>query len=78
MGFVGMGCIHPRQIGVIKEYFAPSPNELEEARKIVAAYNEAEEKGLGVISLGTKMIDAPVVEKAKSIIRQALEFKDLY
>ena len=59
-----MGCIHPRQINVIHENFAPNEKEIEKAVKIVNAFNEAEEKGLGVVSLGSKMIDPPVVKRA--------------
>lgn len=64
LGFEGMGCIHPRQIKVIHENYAPNEMEIEKARKIVAAFEEAEAKGLGVVSLGTKMIDPPVVKRA--------------
>ncbi len=71
LGFEGMGCIHPRQINPIHEYFAPEEKEIEKALKIVQAFNEAQKKGLGVISIGTKMIDAPVVKRAKTTIRLA-------
>ena len=71
MGFEGMGCVHPSQIAVIHEAFAPTAAEIEKARKIVAAYNEAQEKGLGVVSLGSKMIDAPVVQRARKLMAQA-------
>jgi citrate lyase subunit beta/citryl-CoA lyase len=64
LGFEGMGCIHPRQIPVIHEGFAPAEDEIERAERIVKAFNEAKSKGLGVISLGTKMIDPPVVKRA--------------
>jgi len=69
LGFDGKGCIHPRQIRVIHEAFAPTPQELEKAQKIVAAFEEAEAKGLGVVSLGSKMIDPPVVRRAQRIVR---------
>lgn len=71
LGFEGMGCVHPLQIPVIHEAFAPTSTEIERARKIVAAYNEAQEKGLGVVSLGSKMIDAPVVQRALKLIGRA-------
>ncbi|MEW6250199.1 MAG: aldolase/citrate lyase family protein [Planctomycetota bacterium] len=71
LGFDGKGCIHPRQIRVIHEAFAPAPAELEKARKIVAAFNEAQEKGLGVVALGSKMIDPPVVKRALRVVRLA-------
>jgi citrate lyase subunit beta/citryl-CoA lyase len=71
MGFEGMGCVHPMQIAVIHEAFAPTAAELEKARKIVAAYDEAQAKGIGVVSLGSKMIDPPVVQRALKLIARA-------
>ncbi len=64
LGFEGMGCVHPRQIRPIHEAFAPSAAEIEKALGIVSAFEEAEAKGLGVVSLGSKMIDPPVVKRA--------------
>ncbi len=72
LGFDGMGCIHPRQIRVIHENFAPDIQEIEKAKKIVNAFIVATEKGLGVVSLGTKMIDPPVVKRAQKVIDMAL------
>ncbi|MFH1418906.1 MAG: aldolase/citrate lyase family protein [Planctomycetota bacterium] len=71
LGFDGKGCIHPRQIAVIHEAFAPSDEELEKAKKIVAAFEEAEAKGLGAVSLGNKMIDPPVVKRALRVVELA-------
>jgi citrate lyase subunit beta/citryl-CoA lyase len=64
LGFEGKGCIHPRQIKVVHEAFAPTDVEIEKAKKIVEAYEEAKRSGLGVVSIGSKMIDAPVVKRA--------------
>jgi citrate lyase subunit beta / citryl-CoA lyase len=72
LGFEGMGCIHPRQIRVVRDAFAPDEEEIDRAKKIVRAYTEAAEKGLGVVSLGTKMIDAPVVKRACKVIDTAI------
>jgi citrate lyase subunit beta/citryl-CoA lyase len=71
LGFEGMGCIHPSQIPVIHEAFAPSQTEIEKALKIVAAFEEAQQRGLGVVSLGSKMIDPPVVERAHKLVARA-------
>jgi citrate lyase subunit beta/citryl-CoA lyase len=71
LGFEGMGCVHPLQIPVIHDAFAPTMAEIERARKIVAAYNEAQQKGLGVVSLGSKMIDPPVVQRALKLMVRA-------
>jgi citrate lyase subunit beta/citryl-CoA lyase len=73
LGFVGKGCIHPRQIGVVHEAFAPSEDEIARAKAVVLAYEDAEARGLGVVSLGSKMIDAPVVKRAQTTVRTALQ-----
>jgi citrate lyase subunit beta/citryl-CoA lyase len=70
-GFEGMGCIHPGQIRVIHEAFQPTSVEIEKARKIVAAFEEAQNKGLAVVSLGSKMIDPPVVQRALKLVERA-------
>jgi len=71
LGFEGMGCIHPAQIPVIHAAYAPSPGEIEKARKIVAAFEEAQQRGAGVVSLGSKMIDPPVVQRAVKLVARA-------
>ena len=71
LGFEGMGCVHPRQIQVIHDAFSPSVEQLERARRIVAAFEKAEAAGLGVVSLGSKMIDRPVVLQALRLVRLA-------
>lgn len=73
LGFDGMGCIHPRQIKIINESFTPNEQEIEQAQKIVLAYNEAAKNGLGVVALGTKMIDLPVVKRAEKILNIAIQ-----
>ncbi len=71
IGYDGMGCIHPRQIRVIHKAYAPAPAELDKALRVVAAFEEAEKLGLGVVSLGTKMIDRPVVLRAMKLVKEA-------
>ena len=73
LGFDGMGCIHPRQIAVIHDAFAPSESEIAKAKRIVLAFDEAAAKGLGVVSLGSKMIDPPVVKRAQRIVDLAVQ-----
>lgn len=77
LGFEGMGCIHPRQIPVIKEQFAPDEAELEKSKKIVLAFADAKLKGLGVVALGSKMIDPPVVARAQRLIDLAIRMNRL-
>ena len=72
LGFEGMGCIHPRQIPVIKQGFAPDKAEIEKSKKIVLAFEAARRNGLGVVALGSKMIDPPVVARAQKTIDLAI------
>ena len=71
LGFEGKGCIHPRQIQIVHQAFAPSESEIAKAQKIVTAFEEAKAKGLGVVSIGSKMIDAPVVKRAVNTLEKA-------
>lgn len=72
LGFEGMGCIHPRQIPVIRQGFSPGTEEIEKSQKIILAYEDAMKKGLGVVALGSKMIDPPVVAHAQKTILLAI------
>jgi citrate lyase subunit beta/citryl-CoA lyase len=71
LGFEGMGCIHPSQIPVIHSAFAPTQAEIEKAQKIVGAFEEAQQRGVAVVSLGSKMIDPPVVQRALKLVARA-------
>lgn len=73
LGFVGMGCIHPRQVKIINEGFNPGIEEIDKAKEIVLAYENAKLKGKGVIAIGSKMIDLPVVKRAEQTINTALQ-----
>lgn len=77
LGFVGMGCIHPRQVPVVRRGYSPDQDEIDRSMKIVEAYEEAGRKGLGVVSLGTKMIDPPVVRRAQATIDLAVKLGKL-
>lgn len=72
LGFEGKGCIHPRQIEPIHNAFAPVQEEIQKAAKIVIAFDEAQKRGSSVISIGSKMIDPPVVKRALRVIDLAL------
>ncbi|MBC7186896.1 MAG: citrate lyase acyl carrier protein [Calditrichaeota bacterium] len=71
LGFEGKGVIHPAQIEPIHRAFAPTPERIAHAQQVIAALEEAERRGAGVASLGTKMIDAPVVARAKRTLQLA-------
>lgn len=71
LGFEGKGVIHPAQIAPIHEVFAPSPERIEYAGKVVSAIEKAREAGSGVATIGSKMIDAPIETRARKILRLA-------
>jgi citrate lyase subunit beta/citryl-CoA lyase len=75
LGFEGMGCIHPRQVPVIQGAFLPGEEEIENARRIVEAFEAAEAQGSGVVALGSKMIDPPVVKRAQKTLDLARRLK---
>jgi len=72
LGFDGKSVINPRQIAPVVEIFTPTAKEIEHAERVVEAIKEAEEKGLGVISLNGKMIDKPVVDRAQRVLKMAM------
>ena len=67
-GFGGKLCIHPDQVTVTNQIFAPTPAEIDEARKIVAAFEAA---GSAAITLDGRMLDYPVVEAARRVLANA-------
>ena len=73
LGFDGKGCIHPRQIQPIHEEFSPNDIDIKQAKEIVLAFDDAKSRGLGVVSLGSKMIDPPVVKRAQQTISLAIQ-----
>ncbi len=75
LGFVSKGAINPRQIEPIHSVFRPTEEEIEMAKKVIAAAQEAEKKGIGAVALGGKMIDRPVLERAVRTIALADQLK---
>lgn len=73
LGFQGKLIIHPKQIQPVQQLFTPTPEELAYARKIVQAFAKAEALGIAVIQLDGKLIEYPIVHRAKSILAYANE-----
>lgn len=69
LGFVGAGCLHPRQVGVVHQAFAPTPAAVAQAKRIVAAFQSAQAEGLAVANIDGVMVDAPVVARAQRILQ---------
>jgi citrate lyase subunit beta/citryl-CoA lyase len=69
MGFAGKLLIHPRQIEVVHQVFSPTPEEIEEALKTIATFDEAVAAGRSAIRIGDRMVDPPMVIWAQNVLR---------
>jgi len=68
LGFMGASVIHPAQVPILNEEFAPAADEVAHAERVVAAYDKATAEGVGAIVVDGKMIDVPVVERAQALL----------
>lgn len=71
LGFTCKSVIHPSQIPLVHSVYDPSEDEITHAKKVLAVYEEALAKASGVISMDGKMIDMPMVTRAKAILSYA-------
>lgn len=71
MGYNGKQCIHPSQVEVVQDVFSPNGKEVDWAMRIVIADEKADVQGRGAWTLDGKMIDVPVVGKAKALVERA-------
>jgi len=69
LGFSGKSTFHPGQIDIINEVFSPSAAEVEHARRVVDAFAEAQAAGQGAVAFGGQLIDLPIVERARRVLR---------
>jgi citrate lyase subunit beta/citryl-CoA lyase len=70
LGMTAKSCIHPIQIDAINEVFSPSEKQITFAKRVLEAEKEAQEKGLGVFSVDGKMVDKPIIERAKQVLKR--------
>ncbi len=68
MGYAGKVCIHPRQVSLARQAFAPSPGEIDRARRLLAAFEEA---GGAVVAFEGQMVDEVVAAQARSVLAAA-------
>ena len=68
LGFRGKSLIHPGQIEIVNDVFSPSPAEVSYARRVVAAFEDGQAKGHGAVALDGKLLDQPIVERARQIL----------
>jgi citrate lyase subunit beta/citryl-CoA lyase len=71
LGFRGKLCIHPAQVDWANASFAPSPAELEHARRVVEAFDAAAAAGHGSIAFEGQMIDEPLARRARAVLAAA-------
>ncbi|MBX6391211.1 MAG: CoA ester lyase, partial [Frankia sp.] len=71
LGYGGKLCIHPKQVAWAHEAFSPSEAEVDRARRLVAAYEEAQRTGRGTINFEGQMVDTPLVAQAQRILAAA-------
>jgi len=70
LGFMGASVIHPSQIAILNEEFRPSAAEADHAQRVIAAYDKALAEGVGAVTVDGKMIDVPIVERAKLLLER--------
>lgn len=71
LGFDGKSVINPRQIDVVHAIYAPDKGQIAHAQAVVIAAQEAEAKGIGVILVNGKMVDKPIVDRARNVLQLA-------
>jgi citrate lyase subunit beta/citryl-CoA lyase len=71
LGFMCASAVHPLQVQVLNEEFSPDPLEVEKAKKMIAAYDDAYAKGLGAVQFEGAMIDVPVVNRARTVVARS-------
>jgi len=71
LGFLGSACIHPLQVDILNEEFTPAAEAVEQARGVIAAYDVAKAEGRGSVEYEGKMIDEPIIQRAKQTLERA-------
>lgn len=71
LGFDGKSLINPRQIELLHNLYAPTQKEVDHARLVVEAAEASAREGRGVVSLNGKMVDSPVIERARLVLSRA-------
>jgi citrate lyase subunit beta/citryl-CoA lyase len=71
LGFDGASCVHPAVVPILNKAFTPDPIALDRARRMVAAFEQAEAEGRGAFAFEDEMVDLPIVERARRLIARA-------
>jgi citrate lyase subunit beta/citryl-CoA lyase len=75
LGFGTAACIHPAHVPIINEEYGASPEQIDRARRLVAAFEEGVARGLGAVAFEGAMIDLPVVDRARRLLARATEWE---
>jgi citrate lyase subunit beta / citryl-CoA lyase len=70
LGLAGKSCIHPRQVALANAAFSPGEAELERARRIVEAAQDAKRRGLGAFVVDGRMVDLPFLKRAQALLAE--------
>ena len=73
LGCEGKGAIHPSQVALANEVFTPAPKEVERARRILAAMEQAKREGRGAVALDGRLIDIASIRQAEALVKKAEE-----
>lgn len=76
LGCEGAGCIHPDQVTVLNRVFTPDPAKVENARRVVEAFEDGARRGTASVSLDGKMVDVPVYKRAQVVLARARAVAD--
>lgn len=75
LGYSGKAVISPRHVDCVNRVFSPTQDEIDYAKEVIQAVEKGKRQGKGAVSLRGKMIDAPIVERAKTVLASAVELE---
>jgi len=76
LGFRGKMAIHPRQVDVINEVFTPAAADVDRARRLIDTYEASRAQGQGVTTMDGRMVELPIVERARRTLALAARHED--
>lgn len=77
LGCSGAYCIHPDQVAILNRVFSPPPSQVNQARKVAAAFEEGLKQGKAAVNLGGRMVDTPVYKQAMLILDRAAAIEEV-